>query len=180
MEIAGNIIIGIGIAYMLFGLVGLFRFKKFFQRLLVTSKIDTVGMLTIVIGLIIRSGFGYYSGRLVILAVIIVTLNPFVSHIIARSAYLSGFGLEDETIETDDDDLDENLTVLEKVIRNVKIMADAGRCTGCARCAAVCPHGYIKMEENKMGFYSPQMEDCEECGLCLKSCPYSDEFDGEK
>ena len=94
-EIIGNIIIVIGIAFMAFGVVGIFLYKNFYLRLLVTSKIDTVGGLTLIIGLAVTHGFSFFSAKLMLLAVIILILNPLVAHTVARSAYLSGYSVND-------------------------------------------------------------------------------------
>jgi len=99
LEILGNIVIGIGIAFMLFGVVGIFRFENFYLRLLVSSKVDTVGALTLIIGLLIRHGIGYFSGKLLLIIGIMLILNPLVAHMIARSAYLSGYKLEGKQAE---------------------------------------------------------------------------------
>ena len=89
MEIAGTIVIIIGIIFMLFGVVGLFKFDTFYIRLLITSKIDTVGMLTLIIGIALRQGFSFFSGKLLLLIAIILILNPLVAHTVARCAFLS-------------------------------------------------------------------------------------------
>lgn len=84
---------------MLFGVVGIFRFENFYLRLLVSSKVDTVGALTLIIGLLIRHGIGYFSGKLLLIIGIMLILNPLVAHMIARSAYLSGYKLEGKQAE---------------------------------------------------------------------------------
>jgi len=99
LEVLGNIIMGIGIAFMLFGIVGIFRFENFYLRLLVSSKVDTVGALTLIIGLIIRHGISFFSGKLLLIIAIMLILNPLVAHMIARSAYLSGYKLEGKQAE---------------------------------------------------------------------------------
>ena len=81
---------------MLFGLIGLFRFKDFYPRILVSGKIDTVGAITLVLGLIIKHGFSFFSMKLIIIIVLILILNPLSSHIIARSAYFSDSTLKDD------------------------------------------------------------------------------------
>ena len=99
-ELIGSIVIWIGIAFMIFGVYGIFRLKDFYPRLLVASKVDTVGMLTLCIGFIIRSGISFFSGKLVLLVVIILILNPLVAHIMARSAHSSGVDVIDTEVET--------------------------------------------------------------------------------
>jgi len=101
LEIAGNIIIIAGIIFMLFGVIGMFRFKNFYPRILVATKIDTVGAITIIIGIALRHGFSFFSGKLLFLIIIILILNPLVANVIARSAYLSGYKIEDSGTGTD-------------------------------------------------------------------------------
>ena len=89
-QIIGDVFIIIGIVFMVLGVVGIYRFNDFYARLLASSKVDTVGALTIMIGVIVKHGFTYFSGKVVIVIIILLIFNPLVSHILARSAYLSG------------------------------------------------------------------------------------------
>jgi len=89
--IISNIMIIAGLIFMTFGILGLFRFKNFFLRIIASSKIDTVGTLTIILGMAIRTGLSYFSAKLIFLAVILVVLGPLCHHMVARSAYLSGY-----------------------------------------------------------------------------------------
>jgi multicomponent Na+:H+ antiporter subunit G len=89
MKVAGNIIIFAGIVFMLFGIIGIFKFTNFYARILITAKIDTVGSLTFIIGVAVKHGFGFFSLKLLLLAVLILFINPLVTHMIARSAYMS-------------------------------------------------------------------------------------------
>ena len=94
MEAVGNVVVVIGAVCMIFGIVGLFRFENFYLRLLVSSKVDTVGALTLIIGLAIRHGISYFSAKLVLLIAIMLILNPLVAHMIAGTAYDSKYKLE--------------------------------------------------------------------------------------
>ena len=104
MEVAGNIIMIIGAVFMCFGVIGMIKFKNFFTRVLVAAKIDTVGLLTVIIGMIVKHGFGFFSLKLVLLAAILLVLNPLTNHIVASSAYKSGYKPENLT-ETDGGDV---------------------------------------------------------------------------
>ena len=94
MTVAGNIIIFAGIFFMLFGVAGIFRFKNFYARILVTTKIDTVGAFTLIMGLAVRHGFGFFSLKLLLLLFLIMIINPLITHIIASSAYSSGYRID--------------------------------------------------------------------------------------
>jgi|GEM_PF-853263 len=85
------VIMSLGIVFMLFGVIGLFRRNKdFYYRILIACKIDTVGMMTIGIGLALRHGFSFFTGKIMLILLIIVVLNPFVAHIVAGSAKKAG------------------------------------------------------------------------------------------
>jgi len=60
---------------------------------------------------------------------------------------------------------------------NIKIMVENMTCTGCGECYSVCPHGYIFMKQGKLGYPVPHIEKCEDCGICLEKCPYSNFLD---
>ena len=96
MEIVGNVVVIIGAVFTSFGVVGLFRFRDFYSRILVSAKIDTVGVITIIIGIALKHGFGFFTLKLILIVLLVLILNPLTAHIIARSAYSSAGGLHDE------------------------------------------------------------------------------------
>ncbi|MFH1636185.1 MAG: Coenzyme F420 hydrogenase/dehydrogenase, beta subunit C-terminal domain [Chloroflexota bacterium] len=64
---------------------------------------------------------------------------------------------------------------------NVEQVYTAGLCTQCGTCAAICPHGAIKMEwDGESGYVlSVDSENCQSCGLCYDICPgHSVDFKG--
>jgi len=79
--------------YIVFGVVGIFRFKNMYARLLTSSKIDTVATITILIALIVKSGISDLSIRLLLIMFFIMITNPVSTHIISRSAYLNGIDI---------------------------------------------------------------------------------------
>ena len=95
MEILGDVIIAVGVIFMFFGVVGIFKFKNFYPRILLTAKIDTVGVLTLIIGLAVKHGVSFFSLKLLLLLGFMLILNPLTAHMVARSAYLSGHKIED-------------------------------------------------------------------------------------
>lgn len=76
--------------YILFGMVGIFRFSSMYSRLLTSSKIDTVASMTILIALIFFSGFSIFSVKLLLILIFVMLTSPISNHVIARSAYLNG------------------------------------------------------------------------------------------
>ena len=94
-----------GVLFMLFGVIGIFKFKNFYLRILVTTKIDTVGALTLFIGMAIKHGFSFFSLKVVLLVILMMILNPLATHMVARSAFLSDYNIESS--HTVDDQSDE-------------------------------------------------------------------------
>ena len=88
-EIIGVIIIFAGLVFMFFGVIGIYKFKTFYTRLLATSKTDTVGAITIIIGVSIINGFSFFTAKVILIALIMLIFNPLIAHTMARSAYLS-------------------------------------------------------------------------------------------
>ena len=103
MEILGNIIIIIGIIFMLFGVIGIFKYQNFYIRILIASKIDTVGSITVIIGIAIRHGLSFFSLRVLFLLAMMLIINPMVTHTLARFAYQSGHKLEDKEEDVEED-----------------------------------------------------------------------------
>lgn len=56
------------------------------------------------------------------------------------------------------------------------------KCTGCGACVNSCSKKVLFMEENKEGFYYPNIQNediCIQCKKCLAVCPL-DNFSGHK
>lgn len=92
----GEIIIAIGFCFFLIGVIGQFRYKTFFKRLLVASLIDSAGLILIFAGIIIRQGFSAFSLKVFIILLLILVINPLATHKLGRSAYRSGLGEKDD------------------------------------------------------------------------------------
>ncbi len=95
-EIMGLLLIWIGILFIAMGVVGIYKFKNFYPRILVASKIDTVGNITLMLGVIIRNGMTFFSLKVLLILIIMIVINPLSTHSIARSAYYSGYKVRKE------------------------------------------------------------------------------------
>ena len=102
MQTAGDIIIYAGIVFMLFGVIGIFKYKNFYVRILVTTKIDTVGAFTLIAGMAVRHGPGFFSLKLLLLIALMMIINPLTTHMTTRSAYLCGYNIDSGHITHDE------------------------------------------------------------------------------
>lgn len=96
IDLLAYLLITIALIFMALGVIGLFRFKDFYSRILISAKIETVGFLTIMIGFTILSGLSYASMKILLITLMVVITNPLSTHAIARSAFLSGYPINQE------------------------------------------------------------------------------------
>lgn len=96
IEWIGNSIILIGLVFMALGVFGVFRFQDFFARILLTAKVDTVGFITVLAGLILKQGFDFFSGKILLVLILYIVTNPIATHAITRSANISGYRIKKE------------------------------------------------------------------------------------
>ncbi|RKD30576.1 monovalent cation/H(+) antiporter subunit G [Thermohalobacter berrensis] len=82
--------------YVIFGVIGIFRFNNMYARLLTGSKIDTAASITIIAALIIRAGISQFSIKLLLILLFLMVTNPISNHVLARSAYLNGIEVKKE------------------------------------------------------------------------------------
>lgn len=85
------IVMSIALIFMFFGVLGIFRFKIFYSKILISSKVETVGFLSLMIGVMIKSGISFFTLKVILLILVVIITNPISTHAIARSAYISGY-----------------------------------------------------------------------------------------
>lgn len=94
MTIAGKILIAAGFIFAAVGMVGLFRFRNFYARILTTSNIDSAGMILMMIGGMLHSPTPAFALKIGIIAVLALITGPLSTHAILRSARISGYKLK--------------------------------------------------------------------------------------
>jgi len=72
----------------------------------VTAKIDTVGVITIFIGMAVKHGLSFFSLKVLLLMGIMLIVNPLASHMIARAAWSSGYKTDAQSKKLSDDNKD--------------------------------------------------------------------------
>ncbi|MGB5822605.1 MAG: monovalent cation/H(+) antiporter subunit G [Proteocatella sp.] len=95
-DLIGNLIIFSGIMFVFIGVAGIYRFKNFYSRALMAANVDTVGYITLMMGVIVKQGLSLFSLKVFFILVITLIVNPLVSHAIVRSAYISGYKIGKE------------------------------------------------------------------------------------
>lgn len=77
--------------------IGMHRLPDFYTRCHASGVSETLGLLLTCVGFIIQAGFTPLSLKLVLLFIIVCICNPIGGHILAKSAYETGFPMK--TIE---------------------------------------------------------------------------------
>lgn len=77
--------------FLVFGVIGIYRLNNLYAKLLTSSKIDTVSVITLLLALMIKSGFTMMTLKLFILLLFVIMTNPVTNHFIARLAYKGGY-----------------------------------------------------------------------------------------
>lgn len=78
-----------GLFFFLVGTIGLLRFKDVMTRVHSAAKCDTLGALLCIMALMLYSGGGFISLKLLLVIVFLWMTNPTATHLIAK-AELSG------------------------------------------------------------------------------------------
>jgi multicomponent Na+:H+ antiporter subunit G len=94
--VLSSILIGTGLIFMLFGVLGIYRFRCFYAKLLITAETETVGLLTLMAGLMVQTGFTFFTLKLLLIVLFSMFTNPLSTHAIGRSALFSGLKPKEE------------------------------------------------------------------------------------
>jgi multicomponent Na+:H+ antiporter subunit G len=78
----------IGLAFTLSGAVGILRMPDVYSRIQCSSKTVTMGALPVLIALVVGQGpVSSYGSRALLVAALLLILNPVASHALGRAAY---------------------------------------------------------------------------------------------
>lgn len=87
--IISALFIVMGIAVLATAMVGNFRFGYVLNRMQVGATSDTLGAALIILGLIVASGIGATTVKLVVMVAFLWFANPVSSHFLARTEIIS-------------------------------------------------------------------------------------------
>jgi adenylylsulfate reductase subunit B len=53
----------------------------------------------------------------------------------------------------------------------MSVKIDAKKCTGCEKCADICPGDVLRIDGTRKIAYTAYPDDCWYCGACSADCP---------
>lgn len=97
-ETMGYIFIVVGLAFDIFGCIGLLRLPDVYNRLQATTKCVTLGTCSILFGTIIIKGFTGTGVKAFLCIVFLLLTAPVAAHALARGAHKSGIKLWEKSV----------------------------------------------------------------------------------
>jgi multicomponent Na+:H+ antiporter subunit G len=94
--VAGYALIGTGLAFCAVGIYSVLFYKDFYARVVITSKVDTMGLITVLFGVMLVSGSWSVGLKILLLLIFDLLTGPLATTGIAHSAYKSGFRVKRE------------------------------------------------------------------------------------
>lgn len=90
-EVVVMALLAVGVAVSTSGAVGILRMPDVYLRIQCSSKPVTLGALPVLAALVVAKGpLTGYGGRALIVAVLLLVVNPMATHALARAAYSVG------------------------------------------------------------------------------------------
>lgn len=103
-----------GLCCLVSGVVGVFRFKYSLSRIHAAALLDTVGILLMLLGVIVATGWSLTSLKMLVVIAFLWLTSPVSSHLIGRMEI------------TINDDLDKSMAVIDReTVEHEKEAADA-------------------------------------------------------
>jgi len=97
-SIIGLILIGLGLAFDIFGTLGLVRLPDVYNRLQAATKCVTLGTCSILFGTFLIVGPTAAGMKALLCMVFLLLTSPVAAHAIARGAHRSGVKLSKESV----------------------------------------------------------------------------------
>lgn len=107
LDTAGALLVLLGAAICLLGVIGMLRLPDVLSRSHAATKPQTLGILLVLAGVALRLRSGMDLATLSLIGFFQMLTGPVASHLVARSAYRTGQVQHEELLF---DELDEQLT----------------------------------------------------------------------
>jgi multicomponent Na+:H+ antiporter subunit G len=90
-ETAAVILMLGGVGFMLIGSIGINTLPDFYSRCHAAAKVDTLGILLLLMGMMVHEGINLNSLKLVLIISFVLVTSPVATHALMRRALLAGF-----------------------------------------------------------------------------------------
>lgn len=90
MIVLANVLLVLGLLFILAGVLGVLRLPDFYTRLHAMGKCDTLGVTLVLLALAIYAGASLVTVKVLLLSVFIALANPVATHALGRAAIKSG------------------------------------------------------------------------------------------
>ena len=90
VDILSGLCVAAGVIALLVGALGLIRLPDLYSRTHAVGMMDTAGVGSIILGLIIHEGFTLVSVKLALVGVFLFFTSPIATHAVAQLAHRSG------------------------------------------------------------------------------------------
>ncbi|MBU1113284.1 MAG: monovalent cation/H(+) antiporter subunit G [Candidatus Omnitrophica bacterium] len=97
-ELIGLIFISLGLAFDVFGCLGLVRLPDVYNRLQAATKCVTLGTASILFGTFLIVGFTAAGFKAILCMLFLLLTSPVAAHAIARGAHRSGVKLWEKSV----------------------------------------------------------------------------------
>ena len=97
-ETIGYVFLTVGVAFDIFGCIGLVRLPDVYNRLQAATKAVTLGTAMILISVLFFTGFGAIGVKALLCIWFILITSPTAAHAISRAAHRSGIKLWDKSV----------------------------------------------------------------------------------
>jgi len=90
-EVLVSVLCAVGLFFSLSGALGVWRMPDLYSRVQASTKTITMGAVAVLVALVVAQGvLSPYAARALLVAVLLLTLNPAASHAVARAARKTG------------------------------------------------------------------------------------------
>lgn len=98
-----NGLILLGAFFSLTGALGILRMPDFFSRLHPAGVTDSLGVICVLAGLMLKVGLTLVSAKLLLLMLFLLLTSPTACHALAKAAYLSGMADKKDSADKGED-----------------------------------------------------------------------------
>jgi multicomponent Na+:H+ antiporter subunit G len=80
-----------GVGFMLIGSIGINTLPDFYARCHAAGKVDTLGILLVLAGMMVHEGLHLNSLKLLLVICFVLVTSPVATHFLMRRAFIAGF-----------------------------------------------------------------------------------------